>query len=320
VTPPKIFDVLVVGELNADVVVTGPDVSPVFGEAEKLVEGAEIVLGASGAIFACGAARLGLTVAYVGRIGDDMVGRFVCAALSDAGVDISNVRTDDELPTGLSIILSSPHDRAILTAVGATAETRGSDVPDEALKSARHVHVSAYFLQTTLQPDVPDLFARAHEAGATTSLDTNWDPAGEWGGGIGAALAKTDLFMPNEAEACALARTPDVQTAVDRLAAGGGVVAVKRGADGAVAVHRHEGAEAPAWPVEVLDTTGAGDSFDAGMVAGFLWQWPLSTSLALATACGALATRRQGGTGSQATVGEAVALAGIDTQTAEVRR
>lgn len=313
------FDVVVVGELNADVIVTGSQVVPVFGEAERLVEGATHVLGASGAIFACAAARLGLGVGYVGRVGDDMIGEFVVGALADAGVDVSMIRIDDARPTGLSIILSAPQDRAILTALGTTAATRGADVPDEALGDTRHVHVSAYFLQTTLQPDVPELFARAHEAGATTSLDTNWDPAEAWTSGIDAALAETDLFLPNEAEALAITRARDLPGALDQLAARAATVAVKRGRDGAVAARGSERTEAAAWPVEVVDTTGAGDTFDAGMVAGLLWGWPLSKCLVLATACGALATRRPGGTGGQPTSDEAIAFAGIDAQTTEVR-
>jgi sugar/nucleoside kinase (ribokinase family) len=305
------FDVLVVGELNADVVVTGSDVTPVFGEAERLVDRAALTLGASGAIFACGAARLGLHVGYVGLVGDDAVGEFVLRSLQRAGVDTSWCRVDRTMPTGLTVILSQPNDRAILTALGTTAATALSDVPVEALAGSRHVHVPSYYLQSALQPDVPELFARARQTGVTTSLDTNWDPAEEWRGGVEEALAETDLFMPNEAEAIAIAGTATLEAALDWLSERVRCVAAKLGGSGAVAVCGSQRVRVPAQPVEVVDTTGAGDSFDAGFVAAHLSGWPLEVAVTFAAACGALATRAPGGTGSQATLAEAAEFAGV---------
>jgi sugar/nucleoside kinase (ribokinase family) len=314
------FDVLVVGELNADVIVTGADVAPVFGEVERLVDDAALTLGASGAIFACGAARLGLDVGYVGRHGDDAIARFVLRSLADAGVDTSLCRVDEALPTGLTVILSQPDDRAVLTALGATAATTSADVPAWALERSRHIHVSSYYLQTALQPGVPEMFARARRAGATTSLDTNWDPAEEWGAGIEAALAGTDLFLPNRAEAVAIARASTLDAALDRLSRTAGTVAVKLGGEGAIAACGSVRVRVPAPPIDVVDTTGAGDSFDAGFVAARLWSWGLEDALRFAATCGALATRAPGGTGSQPTAGEAAASAGLEIRSTEVQR
>jgi sugar/nucleoside kinase (ribokinase family) len=167
------WDVLVLGELNADVVVSGGDVEPAFGEVERIAERAALTIGASGAIFACAAARLGLRVGYVGVVGDDPVGRFMLGALAERGVDVGLCRTDPSLPTGLSVILTRPHDRAIITALGTTEALVADDVPAAALAATRHLHVASLYLQHGLRPGVPALFAAARRAGATTSLDTN---------------------------------------------------------------------------------------------------------------------------------------------------
>src|SRR5512144_3092556 len=108
------FDVLVIGELNADLILRG-EVTPAFGQVEKIIDDATLTIGSSSAIFACGAARLGLRVAFVGKVGDDEFGRFVLRELNQRGIDTRGVVIDPALPTGLSVILSRPADRAILT-------------------------------------------------------------------------------------------------------------------------------------------------------------------------------------------------------------
>src|SRR6185295_10494912 len=101
----KVFDLVVVGELNADLILRG-EVIPEFGQVEKLLDDATLTLGSSSAIFACGAARLGLRVAFIGKIGDDEFGRFVQRELETRGVDTRGVIVDPEIKTGLSVILS----------------------------------------------------------------------------------------------------------------------------------------------------------------------------------------------------------------------
>jgi sugar/nucleoside kinase (ribokinase family) len=175
----KDIDVLVVGELNVDLILTG-DVTPGFGQAEKLVEDATLTLGSSSAIFACGAARLGLKVAFIGKVGDDDFGRVVLRSLAERGVDTAGVVVDPTIKTGLSVILSRPDDRAILTHLGSIAALRYAEIDQSLLLRACHLHLGSYFLLDSLRPDVTQLFAEAHRQGLTTSLDTNYDPQENW--------------------------------------------------------------------------------------------------------------------------------------------
>ena len=300
----KSFDLIVPGEINPDLILTG-DVVPTFGQVEKLVDSANLTVGSSSAIFACGAARLGLKVAFVGVCGADIFGRFMLDEMTRHGVDVSAVRLDSDKQTGLSVILSRGNDRAILTHAGAIAGLRAEEVTDDLLCRSRHLHVSSYYLQTALQPGLPDLFRRSHTLGLTNSLDTNWDPSGQWQG-INELLQLTEIFLPNENEAIAISRARTDGQALKRLAQRTSTVAMKRGAQGALACRGEETASVCALGGNVVDTVGAGDSFDAGFVYGFLNNWKLEKALWLGAVCGSLSTRASGGTDAQPTIEEAM--------------
>lgn len=320
---------MVLGDCNADLLVRGGEVVPAFGQQERLVEEMNLTIGGSGGICAAGAARLGLRVAMIGVLGDDVFGRFMRESLSARGVDVSAVRTDPHVPTGLSIHLLRGDDRAILTHPGTIARLRPDAVDTGVLTSARHVHVSSYFLQSGLWAGLPGLMRRARAAGATVSLDPNWDPSGTWDQGLPGVYPHLDFLLPNDAEAAELARVlvrENQNSAAERGGSGvaaadgaartltetGPAVAVKLGADGALAAFPDGRlVRVPAVPdVRPVDSVGAGDSFDAGFLAATLWGWETRRALALGAACGALSTRRAGGTDAQPTRAEAVAAAG----------
>jgi sugar/nucleoside kinase (ribokinase family) len=300
----KPFDILVAGEINPDLILSG-NVSPEFGQVEKLVDSAELSIGSSSAIFASGVPRLGLKVAIIGVCGEDLFGRFMLDAMSARSVDVSNVIRAPGEQTGLSVILNRNGDRAILTHMGLIAALRASDISDGLLHQTRHLHVASYFLQTALQPGLPDLFRRAHSLSVTTSLDTNWDPSGNWKG-IMDLLPLVDIFLPNAAEACAITGFEDIEGAAVELGKHTGIAAIKLGAQGALGVQGKRQIRVSSIPIAVVDTTGAGDSFNAGFIFGFLKEWKLEKSLKLAVACGALSTRTAGGTTSQPTLEEAM--------------
>jgi sugar/nucleoside kinase (ribokinase family) len=299
------FDILVAGEINPDLILSG-NVIPEFGQVEKLVDSATLTIGSSSAIFACGEARLGLKVAFIGVCGDDVFGRFMLEEMRTRGVDISNVILLPDGHTGLSVILNRGNDRAILTLSGLVSALKAEDVTDSLLHQTRHLHVASYFLQTSLQSALPDLFARARSIGLTTSLDTNWDPSGQWRG-FNELLRLTDIFLPNENEALALSGTSTLEAAVQILSQKSQIVVIKCGRDGALASQGDKTVHAPALTVQVVDTVGAGDSFDAGFLYGWLNGWTIEKSLRLGVACGSLSTQAAGGTDAQPDLIEAMA-------------
>ena len=301
----KPFDILVAGEINPDLILTG-DVSPAFNQTEKLVTSAALTIGSSSAIFACGAARLGLNVAFVGVCGDDLFGHFMLDEMQKREVDVSNVIIRREGQTGLSVILNRGADRAILTHAGLMPALRASDISDALLQNARHLHVASYFLQTNLQPDLAGLFRRAQSFGLTTSLDPNYDPSGAWMG-FDELLSVTNVFLPNQTEALSLSGESDLDRAADSLSSRVETLAIKLGPQGTLGVRGAEKVRVASILVEVIDTVGAGDSFDAGFLYGYLSGWSLEKSLRMGCVCGALSTQAAGGTDGQPTLEEALA-------------
>ncbi len=303
------FDILVLGELNADLILQG-DLQPAWAQAEKLIDDATITLGGSSAIFACGAARLGLSVAFVGVVGDDLLGHYCRTTLATAGVDCAALVVDPALRTGMTIILQRPDDRAMFTFLGTIAALTPELIDPVLLANTRHVHVGAYWLQNGLHAGLPGIFAAARKRGASTSLDTNWDPTERWSG-LEQLLAETDILLPNDAEACAIAgalagQTVDSDQAIEQLATRVSTIAVKQGGAGALAARGSERAKAAPLPVMVVDAVGAGDSFDAGFICGSLHGWDLERCLRLGVVCGSLSTRAAGGTAAQPTFAEAL--------------
>jgi ribokinase len=318
--------VLVAGDANLDLVLTG-DVVPRFGQEEQLLDSSRLVLGSSAGIVAHGLARLGVETTLVACVGDDDFGRVTLDRLRDGGVDTSGVRVVTGAATGLSVVLSAPHDRSILTDTGAMTSVGVADVRralDDARDAGRpfgHLHVASWFLLPGLAAGLPALFAELRASGTTISLDTNWDPAGEWAG-VGDALPHVDLFLPNGEElravgavlggpavvdgpgdgATAAGHDPDL-AAARSIAARGPVVVVKAGREGGWSLRSGEQpVRHPGLVIDVVDTTGAGDSFDAGYLAAFTAGVDDEHErLRWATTAGSLSTRAAGGTGAQAT-------------------
>jgi len=292
---PKI---LVAGELNPDMILHGCGMFPTPGK-EVLADDFALVLGSASAICAMGLARLGNTVSFLSRIGTDLWGSFCLEILERGGVDVSKVIREPALKTGITVSISSSQDRALVTFLGAIAGLHEQDIPDTTLKEFDHVHVSSYYLQQRLRPGCHQLFARAGRLGLTTSLDPGYDPSETWGQDLLQTLEETDLFFPNEVEVLAITRSQTPEESLKVLANGRTLTVVKVGTQGCFAIHEEQLLHQPAFPIEPVDTTGAGDSFNAGFLHAWLHKLSLSDSLRVGTACGALSTLKLGGTGGQ---------------------
>jgi sugar/nucleoside kinase (ribokinase family) len=299
--------VLVAGELNVDLILHGYSAFPAPGK-EVLVDDFVMTLGSASAICAVGLARLGAPVAFLSKVGRDPWGDYCVECLSRAGIDVGRVERNAGLKTGVTVSISSPKDRALVSFLGAISALTGADVPDAAFAGFDHLHVSSYYLQHGLRPDLPALLERASRRGLTTSLDPGFDPQERWGPEIRDALRHADLFFPNEVELEGLTRLRDPVAALRSLANGRARVVAKLGAQGALALEADAPVRVPAFPVTPVDTTGAGDSFDAGFLEAWLRGRPLAECLARGAACGALSTRGAGGTATQPTSAEVDAL------------
>ena len=299
--------ILVVGEINVDFVFKGCHAVPTPGK-EVLADDFVMTPGSPSMICAMGLARLGNQVVFHGKLGADALGQFCLQALSDAGIDVASLRPDSSLRTGVTASLSTPQDRALVTFAGAIAELRAEDIHDEWLKAADHLHVSSYYLQKALRPGCRDLFARATAAGLTTSLDPGFDPAQQWGSDLLDTLREVDIFLPNEQELQAITGRDDLHEALTAVQNGRTHTLVKRGRQGCMSLHDGQWLDVPAYPIDAIDSTGAGDSFDAGFLHAWLRDMPWLDGMRWGNACGSLSTRGVGGTAAQASVNEVLAL------------
>jgi sugar/nucleoside kinase (ribokinase family) len=302
-----VIKILVAGEINVDLILQNFSTFPELGK-EVLVENCFLTLGSASLICAMGMAKLGNDVSFVGKAGCDTYGDFCVERMRQAGIDVSRVIRSDDLKTGITVSISSPKDRAMVTYLGAITELRGEELRDDVLSGFNHVHVSSYYLQERLRPGVRDAFARAHRLGLTTSLDPGYDPSEEWRPDIVETLEETDVFFPNEVELRAIGRREDFAEALAALANGRTLTVAKLGRQGAMALDNGKPVTVPAFPAQPVDTTGAGDSFNAGFLHAWLRDMPLAEALKWGAACGALSTRGLGGTGTQATIEEAQEL------------
>jgi len=291
-------DIVVIGELNVDLVASGVSGEPVFGQ-EILAEDFEMTLGSASAIFACGIARLGRRVSFVSRVGNDDFCEFCLDALVERGISTELIEIADGSKTGVTLVLSTPKDRALITYLGAIAELKLAHIPVDALSGHRHLHLTSYFLQSGLRPDVPTLLNEARSRGLTISFDPNSDPEQAWDREIYDVIALSDILFLNETEALQLNPDVDLADSIRKLGEHCPCVVVKRGVNGAVAFRDGQFAAVDGFDVAAVDTVGAGDTFNAGFVHAFLDNRDLIECLTLGNACGALSVTKAGGTAAQ---------------------
>ena len=289
------MDIVVVGDLNVDLVLTGLPALPAYREL-RVAKGMRFALGGSSGIFACNAACLGSRVGFVGKVGEDEFGDFLQCRLKESGVDTSHLVRGRTERTGICISMSFPEEYAMVSYAGIRETFRLEDVNLEYVKTARHLHMSGYYLLPAMRPGVVSLFREAKQAGLTTSLDPDHDASGKWDNGIGELFPFVDFFFPNEHESLCITGSSDLGTAATRLRGGPANTVIKRGAEGALVVSGSTTLSVPAFRVKPVDTTGAGDSFNAGFIFQFLQDATLEKCVRWGNACGALSTQALGGT------------------------
>lgn len=291
----KRFDISVLGELNSDLILYGLPADP-EPEREHLAKGFSLTLGSSSAIFAHNISLLGSRVGFTSCIGGDPLGEFCVERLSESGVDVSGVKRLPGKNTGVTVILPLSGKRQILTYPGTTFDLDHKHLDLDYLRDATHFHLSSFFLLRALRPTLPGLFSQMKRAGLTTSLDTNDDPEDLWASDVEEVLKNVDVFLPNEHEACRVAGTSDVGSALDALSRLVPIVVIKCGAQGVLAKRGNERFGAASLSVQPVDAVGAGDSFNAGFLHKFIHGSGLQDCLEYGNVAAGLSTTRAGGT------------------------
>ena len=296
----KTFDITAIGELNVDLILNRIDGFPEIGK-EKFAGEMLLTLGSSTAIFAANAAALGSRTAFAGMIGRDLFGEVVKRSLREKKVDTRFVVESDACATGATVAMSYDEDRANLTYQGAMDHLRLRDLDPTLFEQTRHIHISSIFMQSGLRSDLEELFRTARNHGVTVSLDTQWDPAEQWAFDYPRLLPMIDLFMPNEKELLALTRCSTLDEAIAAIRPHLGRAAIiKCGSRGSLLV-RKEGDTHPLPAFlnrNVVDTIGAGDSFNSGFVHAFVQGRPLEECQRTGNLTGAVNTTAAGGTGA----------------------
>jgi sugar/nucleoside kinase (ribokinase family) len=294
----KKSDVLVAGELNVDLIMSGLDQFPVL-EKEIMAKEMLLTLGSSSAIFASNLSVIGSNVAFAGMIGKDSFGELVLASLQMKKVSCDFILQSAKNKTGCTVAIILGNDRAMLTHAGAMEEFSEQEITDAMLSSAKHLHVSSVFLQPKLKEGLPSLFLRAKKSGLTTSLDPQWDPEEKWDLPLRDLLPNVDVFLPNAGELSGFTNTTDLQTGIEQLRSFANIVVAKDSTNGAWCSTKEKVIFQPAFlNANQVDAIGAGDSFDAGFIHQFISGKNLKECLRFAALMGAVNTTAAGGTGA----------------------
>lgn len=285
------YDILVYGPIFCDLIFTDLPGMPTLG-AELFAGDFTVTVGGS-AIVAAGLHRLGAHVGLIADLGNDPLSQVMGSVLDDLGLERTLIRQHPHPLPQVTVALSFPHERAFITRF----ERPGASLDLAALlhaHPARHLHVCSFLAALA----TPDAAAIAHAAGMTVSMDPGWDEDALRDPRLAAMVAELDFFMPNVAELCHFADHEDVSLAAARTLATmhNGMIVLKEGAAGATAFAAGQSpVHMPALPVTPLDTTGAGDAFDAGFLYAFFQGASLDASLACGAVCGGLSTTAVGG-------------------------
>ena len=286
---------LVVGDANVDIIISGINGFPILGQ-ELSCESFSMHLGGSSANSASCLAALGANVAFWGKVGADPLGDFVLRELQHRNIDISSVIQDPSIRTGACVALSYSSDRALISYMASIASLQFRDLQLELLGQFDHLHSGSIFIQDGLKPDFERLFKMAKECGLTTSLDSGWDPTERWQIDLRSLLPFVDFFIPNEAEIKHITGKGSLEAAVEQLSRIGSTIIVKRGKDGALARSGDQIWQAPAFKIEAVESTGAGDCFNAGLLYALVEKsQELSEALQFANGCGAIGASTPGG-------------------------
>jgi sugar/nucleoside kinase (ribokinase family) len=266
----------------------------------ELIDRIELHIGGNAANTATSLAKLGVSVALIGKVGNDAFGAYLRGAFAAQGVDVCGLATDVAAPTAATIVtVHSDAERSFIHVPGANATFTAADVDWKATEGAKILHIAGPQLMTAFEGEgLASVAAEGQRRGFLTTLDTVMNPRSIGWDGIASALPYLDWAVPSLEEAAQLTgeRDPVAQTKKFK-AHGAKNVAIKLGADGCYVAPADAAAfTVPPLPVIAVDSLGAGDAWSAGFVTGLLHDWPLEKTARLANAVGACCVQHLGAT------------------------
>jgi len=262
--------------------------------------------GGSAANFAVAMARLGISSGLIGKVGSDEEGRFLRDGLKREGVDVSYLKRENGTTGTIFVIVDRSGQRTMLSFRGVNVRLLPEEIPRQYVAGSRLLHVSGYSLVRAPQCDAAlTAMKYAKEANVRISLDPS--PLVHLAGRkvLAETLGLVDVLLPNEAEAKYLSRKKNFKDAGRTLLEkGASIVAMKLGSKGCLVMNEHEELRVPAFNVETIDTTGAGDAYNAAFLAGHLRGWTLRRSAEFANAAAAFKTMKSGARNGLPRIGE----------------
>jgi sugar/nucleoside kinase (ribokinase family) len=287
--------ILVVGDINVDI--TAPLAAPLAEGEDCLSQELSFQCGGVGLNAAVALARLGCPARLVSAVGNDWFAGFVLGRAAREGIDVSQVQRSSSAMTGLMFITISPGgQRTFFGSRGACAELRMTERLRSCLNGVTALEVAGYaFLTPSSSGCADQLILEAKARGAWTAVDVGTGPSREIPEKIMQVACEVDTVFANTTEAEALTAQSDAEGAFTTLErAGAREVVLKLGGEGCLVRDGGELCRVPPFPVEVVDTTGAGDAFTAGFMAARQWGWSGRECALFANACGAAATTTMG--------------------------
>ncbi|MGI9545144.1 MAG: carbohydrate kinase family protein, partial [Cyclobacteriaceae bacterium] len=293
------YDIVVIADLCVDILITA-DVKPIYGQVEQYVNNYQLEVGGSAIIFASQFSKLGGNIGLIGTVGDDVLGDFIKSRIKELKITNSYILKLKEFKTSVGLGLSYHGDRAMLTYKGSmNAITPKMVLNSRILDKSKHIHIASYYLLEQLHSFWKDRLANFKQQGYTVSLDTNWALNNEWQA-VEDVLGYIDVFIPNEGEALRISKQKSIIEAGKWLRQFCGLVVIKLGAKGATVfvnnnVQHFEIPPQLSSSLEIADTTGAGDNFDAGFLYGWTRKMSIEQCVNLGLKCGTLSLSRMGG-------------------------
>ena len=290
----KEWDVFVFGDANIDMNIPNVKHLPCAGQ-EELVDTMKTFVGGGAALFTLGLGRLGMHCAFQGVIGDDLYGEFILQEFKEKNIDTRFVSKSKETGTGISLSFTNEQDRGFLTYQGGNAKVNIQNINLEEVSKARHIHITGYEGNRNHREYLQFMKTLKQRQDVTISFDLGWDPEEIWDRKIYELFPYIDVLFMNETEAVHYSGLENVKKAAEKFASMCGTAVVKLGKNGSLAVKNGKLYQVNPFAVQVRDTTGAGDSFNAGFVYGFLMDKDTEECLRLGNACGALSVTALGG-------------------------